>query len=131
MKTSAFSCREAISSQISASRANLPLSSGSVAAVAQQLAGVVAELLEPHQVGQHQAAPLHAVHVVQQLGQFLDQLGVQRRLPLAQPAERPDFDLVGQVGDDAPVGLQPPQDVRLHQVPQRRVAVLLALVQLS
>ena len=61
VKTSAFSCREAISSQISASRANLPLSSGAIAAVAQQLAGVVAELLEPHQIGQHQAAPLHAV----------------------------------------------------------------------
>ena len=34
---------------------------GREAAVAQQLAGMVAELLEPHQVGQHQAAPLHAV----------------------------------------------------------------------
>ena len=67
----------------------------------------------------------------ERFGQFLDHLGVHRRLPLAQPAERPHFDLLGQVVDDAAVGLQPPQDVRLHQAAQRGVAVLLAVAQLS
>ncbi len=59
----------------------------------------------------------------------LDQLGVQRRLPLAEPAEGPDFRLVRQIGDDPLVGLQPPEDVRLDKLPQRRVAVLLAGVE--
>ena len=44
----------------------------------------------------------------QRFGQFVDQFRVHRGLPLAQSAERPNFDLLGQVVDDAAVGLQPP-----------------------
>ena len=94
--------------------------------VAQQLAGVVAQLLEAHQVGQHQAAALHAVEVLEQPGHFLDQPGVQRGLPARQPAIRSYFRLVRQIGNDALVGFHAPEDVRLHQAAKRRVAVLLA-----
>ena len=72
---------------------------------------------------------MHPLDVLQRFGQLVDQFGVHRGLPLGKSAEGPDFDLVGQVVDDAAVGLQPPQDVRLHQAPQRGVAVLLAVAQ--
>ena len=90
---------------------------------------MVAELLEPHNIGQHQPAPLDAVDIFQRLGQFVDQLGIKGRLPLGKSAEGADLDLVGQVVDDAAVGLQPPEDVGLHQVPQRRITVLATLAQ--
>ena len=52
---------------------------------------------------------------------------VQRRLLLRQSALGAHFGLLGQVGDDGRIGLQPPQDVRPHEPPQRaeRLRVLL------
>ena len=119
VKTSTFSCLAAISSASSRRRANLPLSSALQAAIAQPLRGVVADLLEAHQEGQHHALALDAVGVFQRFGQFLHRLLVQRGLRLAQAAAGLDLGLVRQVGDDPLVGLQPPQDVGPHQRAQR------------
>ena len=49
---------------------------------------------------------------------------VERRLLAAQGAEGLHLGLVGQVGDDALVGLQAPQDVGAHQIAQRAVGVV-------
>ena len=94
--------------------------------VAEQLTGVIAQLLESHQIGQHQASPLHPVQALQGAGHLVDQLGVNRRLPLAKTAKRPNFRLVGQIGDDPLVRLHPPKNVRLNQPPQRCITLLLA-----
>ena len=63
------------------------------------------------------------------LGQILDCLAVQCRLPARQPAERLDLGLVGQVGDDRLVGFHPAQDVRAHQFAQRAVGIMRPLGQ--
>ena len=57
----------------------------------------------------------------EELYQVRHRLPVQRPLPLGQRAIGPHFGFVGQVRDHAFVGLQPPQQVRLHQGPQRRI----------
>ena len=56
--------------------------------------------------------------------QLVDRLLVERRLLARQVAERLHLGLVRQIGDDGLVGLQPPQDVRPHQLAQRRVRVV-------
>ena len=61
VKTRSFSCRLAMVAAISASRANLPLSSLGQGAAAEAVGGVIADLLEPHQGRQHQPAPAHVV----------------------------------------------------------------------
>ena len=65
----------------------MPLSAGGVGAVAEPLRRVVADLLEPHQRGQHDAAPLDAVGVLQLPGEVVDRLLVERGLLLRQAAE--------------------------------------------
>ena len=86
---------------------------GIEAPVAQELARVVAQLLESHQVGQHDAAPLDVVEPAERLAQFLDQLGVEGGLTRTEPAEGPDLGLLRQVGDHALVGLEPPENIGL------------------
>ena len=92
-----------------------------VAAVAQPLRGMIADLLEPHDERQHEALPLDAVRVVQRLGQFGDRLLVERRLRFGQRTPGAHLGLVGQVGNDALVRLQPPQDVGPREGAQRAV----------
>ena len=57
-------------------------------------------------------------------GQFFHCLLVKRRLLAAQGTEGFHLGLVGQVGNDALVGLQPPQDIGAHQVAQRTIRVM-------
>ena len=90
-------------------------------AVPEPLRGVVADLLQPHQEGEHQAPALHAVDLLEPVAQVLHRLLVERRLLAAQWTEGLHLGLVRQVGDDALVGLQAAQDVGAHQIAQRRV----------
>ena len=91
--------------------------------------GMIADLLEPHQIGQDQPAPLHPVEPFEGTRPAPPPTGVQRRLLLGQTAEGLHLGLVGKIGDDALVGLEPAEDIGLHQVPERRIAILLALLQ--
>ena len=84
---------------------------------------MVADLFEPHQVRQHDPAALDAVDRLQLPGQLADRLLVERGLAAAQAAERVDLGFVGQVGDDAAVGLEPAQNVRPDERAQREVGV--------
>ena len=79
------------------------------------LARMIANLLEPHQLGQDQTAPLHPFHLLELVRQILDDLLIQGSLGLAQPAEGSRFDLVRQIGDNPLVGFQSPQDIGLDQ----------------
>ena len=72
--------------------------------------------------------PLDAVRVLQRLGQFGNRLLVERRLRLGERAPGPHLGLVRQIGDDALVGLEPPQDVGPREGAQRTVIRLLRVV---
>ena len=96
---------------------------GLPAAVAQPLRRMVADLLETHQEREDRAPPRHPVHLPQLLGQRVHAGLIQRRLQPGKPAERLQFGLVRQVADHRFVRLAPPQQVRLHQLAQRRVAI--------
>ena len=124
VNTSAFSCRAAITSGDLAQAGELAAVRFGPGAVAEPLRGMVADLLQAHQEGEHQAPPLHAVDLLELVGQVLHRLLVERRLLAAQGAEGLHLGLVGQVGDDALVGLEAAQDVGTHQIAQRRVRVL-------
>ena len=115
MKTSAFSCRAAIYLGDVAQTRELAAVLLRPRAVAEPLRGMVADLLEPHEQGQHDALALDAIGIFELAGQFLHRLLVERGLLAAQEAEGLHLGLVGQVGDDALVGLQPPQDIGAHQ----------------
>jgi hypothetical protein len=49
---------------------------------------------------------------------------VERRLLAAQGTKGIHLGLVGQIGDDALVGLQAPQDIGTHQIAERSVGVM-------
>ena len=93
-------------------------------AVAEPLRGMVADLLQPHEEGEHDAPALHSVDVFELAGEIVHRLLVERRLLAAQGAEGLHLGLVGQVGNDALVGLHAPQDVGAHQIAERAVRVL-------
>ena len=114
VKTSIFSWREETSSPISARRANFPLSFAAYVPIAQELAGMVANLLEPHQIREHQAPAFDACFLLERFFQLGDEFCIEGRLRFGQAAVGFDFGLLRQVGDDVLVGFQPPQDVRLH-----------------
>ena len=80
---------------------------------------MIADLLQPHQLGQHDPPPLDSLGGLQLLGEVVDRLLVEGRLVLAQRAVGFHLRLVREVGDHPLVGLQPPQDVGPHEVPQR------------
>ena len=82
---------------------------------------MVADLFEPHEEGEHDAPALDAVEIGDLAGKVLHRLLVERRLLAAQQAERLYLRLVGQVGDDALVGLEASQNVGPHQFAQRGV----------
>jgi hypothetical protein len=69
------------------------------------------------------------VGVLGLLEHLVDDRLVERRLLLGEVAVDAHLDLLGQVGDDAPVGLQPAQDERAGRLAQTlgRVAVAVAL----
>jgi hypothetical protein len=84
-------------------------------AVLQGLGGVVADLLEPGERGEHPPAPLHALEVLGVDQQLVDHLLVEHRLLLGELGEGDLLDLVGQVGQQPLVGLGAPQDERLGE----------------
>jgi len=94
-------------------------------AVTEPLRGMVADLLQPHEERQHDAPALHSIDVFEMVGQLLHRLLVKRRLLAAQGAEGFYLGLVGQVRDDALVGLEPAQDIGAHQVAERAIRVVL------
>ena len=80
-------------------------------AIVQQLRRVVAHLLELGHRGQHVAAALDALGVLDLLHHVVDDGLVQRGLLGGELAVLLDLDLLGQVVDDRRVGLDPAQDV--------------------
>ena len=80
-------------------------------AVVQQLGRVVADLLELGHRGQHVAAPLDALGVLDLLHHVVDDGLVERGLLGGEPVVLLDLDLLGQVVDDGRVGLDPAQQV--------------------
>ena len=85
---------------------------------------MIADLLESHEEGEHDAPALDAVEVGDLAGKFLDRLLVERGLLAAQQAERLHFRLVGEVGDDALVGLEAAQNIGPHQLAERAVRIM-------
>jgi hypothetical protein len=99
-------------------------------ALARPVRGVVADLLEPHQIGEDQAAPLDALGEPRDgTPQLVDGPLIERGLPARQEAERLHLGLVRQVGHDRAVGLEPTQEIGLDQATERRVALGRALGQ--
>ncbi len=99
---------------------------GVVSSVAGQLIGVIADLFESHQIGQHQTLALNAVGVLQLLDQGVCRLLVELCLRFAQSAKNGHFGFFGQVGNDGFVGFKPPQNVGADQSAQRCIVVVMA-----
>ena len=91
-----------------------------VLAVAGELAGMIARLLQPHQRPQHDAAPRDSFDLLEVASHGLHDALVERHLLAGQMAVARRLGLVRQVGDDAAVRLQTPQNVRPYQPAQRR-----------
>jgi hypothetical protein len=103
----------------------LPALLGRPRAVPEPLGGMIADLLEAHEIRQDDPPALdacRAIEVLELLGEVLHRFLVERGLHPAQPAVRPQLRLVRQVGDDPPVRLEASQDVRARQLAERRVA---------
>ena len=66
-----------MTSPISRNRMNLPLSASSHSPVAEPLRGMIADLFEAHQEGEHQPAALNAVDLLELLRQIIHHLLVQ------------------------------------------------------
>src|SRR5207245_4546084 len=80
-------------------------------ALAQPVRRVIADLLEAHEVGQHQAAPLDALREARDgMLELVDRLLVERGLRAGEETERLHLSLVRQVRDDGAVGLEPAQE---------------------
>jgi hypothetical protein len=86
------------------------------------MGGVIADLFEPHQGRQHQSPPAYIVarFFEPPLERFHCRL-IERRLLAGEPAIGLHFGLVWQIGDDATVGLHPPEDVRRDELAQRGI----------
>ena len=91
---------------------------GQPRAVAQRLGGVVAHLFQAGQCRQHATPPAHAFFVRRVVEQLVDDLLVQHRLLAGELGEGDLLDLVGQVGQQPPVGLGAPQHERLGEPAQ-------------
>ena len=76
---------------------------------------MIADLLEPEQVGQDQPAALHAFDPMECTGQILNGPGIEGRLLFGQAAEGLHLGFVGKIGDDAFIGLEPAKDVGLNK----------------
>src|SRR5271157_4513982 len=85
---------------------------GGVIAAANDLGWMVADLFEPHELGEYKPAPLDAVGLFQLLGQVAHGLLIEGGLLTAQGAEGRHLALFWQVGDPSLVGLEPGKDVR-------------------
>ena len=72
---------------------------------------VVANLFEAHHEGQHQPTPLDGAfgRFLEALGQFFNGALVEGGLRFCQRAPGGEFGLLGQVRQDAAIGLEPAQ----------------------
>src|SRR5207249_8366140 len=99
-------------------------------ALAQPVCRVIADLLEAHEVGQHQAASLDALREARDgMLELVDRLLVERGLRAGEETERLHLSLVRQVRDDGAVGLEPAQEVWPDQAAQWRIAVVRSIGQ--
>ena len=105
-------------------RANLPLSSSAQAPSPSHCEGWLQICF--NRMRKARTMPLRLIPSTSSswLAEILHRLLVERRLLAAQGAERFHLGLVGQVGNDALVGLQAPQDIGTHQIAERTVRVL-------
>ena len=88
--------------------------------VAERVRRVVADLLQPGQRGQHQAAAAHAGGLLGVGQQLVDDALVHAGLLAGQRGPGQLLDLVGQVGHQRLVGLGAAQQERRRQLTQRR-----------
>ena len=88
---------------------------------------MVADLLEAQERREDGPAPLDALALVERARQVVDGTLVERGLGAGERAERRHLGLVGEIGDDASVGLEATQDVGPHERAKGRVALGLAL----
>ena len=79
---------------------------------------MVADLLEPHQRGEDEATPAHALGLFGVDQQLIDHLLVERGLLLGELGVCDLLDLVGQVGEQALVGLGAAEDERAGDPPE-------------
>jgi hypothetical protein len=84
----------------------------------QVLGGMIADLFQLHQHGQHQSTSRHPVGVLQSPLEFCHHPFVQRCLLLGQSAFDSHLGLGGKIRCDVRVGLQSAEDIRVHQPPQ-------------
>ncbi|MEI2723498.1 MAG: hypothetical protein V9H26_08140 [Verrucomicrobiota bacterium] len=90
----------------------LARATGQLRAVAQRVGGVVADLLQPGERGQHEAAAAHAGGLLRVGEQLVDDGLVHVRLLAGERRPRHLLHLVGQVGHERLVGLRAPQQER-------------------
>ena len=97
---------------------------GSIDAVAAPVAGVIADLFEPHEVADDEAAALHGADgfVDEVAFELFDQLSIEDSLLAAEAAGGGDFCFVRQIGDDGFVRLHAPQNIGLDEAAQGGVA---------
>ena len=88
--------------------------------VAERMDGVVADLLELGEGGEHDRAALHALVVIGGFEQFVDDVLVEHRLLAGEAGPGDLLDLVGQLGHELAIGLGTAQHEWPRQRPQRR-----------
>ena len=120
VNTSACSSASSRSLTNSSKRVSLPDRPAEPRAVAERVRRVVADLLEPGQRGEHQAAAAHAGGLLGVDEQLVDDLLVHARLLAGQRRPGDLLDLVGQIGQQRLVGLGAPQQERRRQPAQCR-----------
>ncbi len=101
---------------------------GQAAAVADEVGGMVADLLELEESGEDQALAFDALRVFDLLQHLFDYSFVQRGLFAGQVAENFHLQFIGQVGDDGFIGLETTQDERLDDTLEGFSAVLVAVL---
>ena len=106
---------------------------GEPRAVAEHVGRVVADLLEPGERGEHEAAPLHPGRRRGVGEQLVDDVLVQHGLLAGEPGPGDLLDLVRQVGHERAVGLGAAQHERLGDAaqPGGGLAVAVALDRLG
>ena len=104
----------------------LARAAGERGAVAEELGGVVAHLLEAQHGGQHQAFAADALGLVDAAQHVVHHRLVERGLLLGEGAETVHLHLLGQVRDDGAVGLEPAQNERPGERPQMGRRLLVA-----
>ncbi len=75
------------------------------------LGGMIADLLQPHEVRENEAPPVDPRDLPDPVREFVDRLPVERRLTSREGAVGRHLGLVREVGNDASVGLEAAEEV--------------------